>query len=73
MYPDIHESVYVCMDASMSTNMYAHMHACMHVCVPNLYSHVMVHIFDMSLNKYGCNIANMTQTAIMSYILVCSR
>ena len=29
------------------------------------YSSITVHIFDMSLNKYGCPIVNMSHTAIM--------
>ena len=43
------------------------MYACVHTCVPNIYSHVTVHIFNMSLNKYGCTIANMSHTASMLY------
>ena len=35
------------------------MYMCVHACVSDLYCHVTVHIFDMSLNKYGCHIANM--------------
>ena len=45
--------------------MYACMYAYVHACVPNLYSNFTVHIFDMSLNKYGCHITNMSHIIIM--------
>ena len=50
--------MYTCMNVHMYTCMFVHVHAY----VPNLYSHINVHIFDMSLNKYGGHIANMSHT-----------
>ena len=45
---------------------YISLYVCMHtICISILYSHVNIHMFGMSLNKYGCHIANMRHTAIM--------
>ena len=41
------------------------MYACAHACVASPYSCVTVHIFDTSLNKYGCHTVDMCQTATM--------
>ena len=59
-YVCIYADIQMCMYANMSV----HMYACVYVYVLILYSHITVHLFDMSLNKYGCHIADMTNTAI---------
>ena len=70
----VHSCIYACIHLGMyvpDLHKYAHIYACMHAfvheCVPNLYSHVTVDIFHMSLNKYGCHIPNIRHTAIMLY------
>ena len=60
MEKDIHD--YLCMYVGMQTCITVFMYASAHTCVPNFYSHVSVHIFDMTLNKYGYNIVNITHT-----------
>ena len=55
---------YICNQTYMSMCMYVCLCACMHT---NLYSHVTVHIFDMSLKKYSWHITNMSHTTIMLY------
>ena len=53
--------IYVFINECTNECMYVNVHAC----VPSLYTHVTVHIFVMSRNKYDYHIANMSHTAIM--------
>ena len=64
-FRSLHPYVCIYIYACVSVHMYVCTYT--HVCVPNLYSHVIEHIFHMSLNKYGCNIASITHTAIILY------
>ena len=49
----------------MSLHIYACIYVCVHACVPNLYCYVTVQIVDMSLNKHGCCIGNISHTDIL--------
>ena len=71
MYFSIYVCKCVCMHIFMHTFRYVcrkkymnlYMYVCMHVY--QVYSCVTIHIFDMSLNKYGSHITNMNQIPIM--------
>ena len=63
----MHIDMYVCRHAYVCQNicMYECIYACMYVCMCTCMCTMSLHIFDMSLNKYGFHIVKMTHTAIM--------
>ena len=80
MYVCTHVCVHVCMyqcrylcdqtyRGLYDIHTYACMFACVHTNVPNLYFDITVKIFYISLNKYGCHFANMSQSDIMLHCI----